>query len=363
MTSTKLARLSPGSTIGILGGGQLGRMTAMAAARLGYRCHIFSPEKDSPAAQVSAAATVADYDNTRALNAFARAVDVVTLEFENIPVEAVRRIAEKTPVYPGAEILEIAQDRVREKDFLRGIGVATAPSAEVGDLAGLESADGEIGRPAVLKCARLGYDGKGQASIGPDTDLAEAFDSIGAVRAILEGWVDFICEVSVIVARGADGAISSYPAVENLHVQHILDTTIVPARLAESVAGRAEGIARHIATELGLVGVLAVEMFVTQDGEVLVNELAPRPHNSGHWTIDACPTSQFEQLVRVICGLPLGPTERHSDAVMKNLIGADVDAWPEFLADPGARLHLYGKAETRPGRKMGHVTRLSPKRE
>ncbi len=363
MTKPESVRLPPGSTIGILGGGQLGRMTAMAAARLGYRCHIFSPEKGGPAAQVSAAATVADYDNTRALNRFAKAVDVVTLEFENIPVEAVRRIAGKVPVYPGADLLEITQDRAREKDFLRRIGVATAPWAEVGDLAGLESADAAIGRPAVLKSARLGYDGKGQAAIGPDTDLDQAFESIGAVRAILEGWVEFICEISVIVARGRDGAISSYPAVENHHVRHILDTTIAPARLAESVAGRAEGIARHIAVELGLVGVLAVEMFVTSDGKVLVNELAPRPHNSGHWTMDACPTSQFEQLVRIVCGLPLGPTERHSDAVMKNLIGADVDAWPEFLAEPGARLHLYGKAETRPGRKMGHVTRLSPKRD
>lgn len=363
MTEGTSARLPPGSVIGILGGGQLGRMTAMAAARLGYRCHIFSPEKDGPAAQVSAAATVAEYDDTRALDGFARAVDVVTLEFENIPVEAVRRIAGKTPVYPGAEVLEIAQDRVREKEFLNGIGVATASWAAVEDLAGLESADSRIGRPAVLKSARLGYDGKGQAAVGPDTDLARAFDSIGSVRAILEGWVDFICEISVIVARGRDGAIASYPAVENHHLQHILDTTIAPARLADGVAGRAEGIARHIAGELNYIGVLAVEMFVTGEGKVLVNELAPRPHNSGHWTIDACPTSQFEQLVRVVCGLPLGPTERHSDAVMKNLIGADVDAWPEFLAEPGARLHLYGKAETRPGRKMGHVTRLSPKRD
>ena len=363
MSKTETARLPPGSTIGILGGGQLGRMTAMAAARLGYRCHIFSPGKDGPAAQVSAAATVAGYDNARALNGFAKAVDVVTLEFENIPVEAVRRLAEKVPVYPDAGILEIAQDRAREKDFLRGIGVATAPWAEIEDLAGLESADAAIGRPAVLKSACLGYDGKGQAAIGPDTDLARAFESIGSVRAILEGWVEFLCEISVIVARGRDGALASYPAVENHHVRHILDTTIAPARLAGGVAGRAESIARHIAAELDLVGVLAVEMFVTSDGKVLVNELAPRPHNSGHWTIDACPTSQFEQLVRVVCGLPLGPTERHSDAVMKNLIGADVDAWQEFLAEPGARLHLYGKTETRPGRKMGHVTRLSPKRE
>lgn len=355
------ARLPPGSTIGILGGGQLGRMTAMAAARIGYNCHIYAPEEDSPASRVAAAATVAGYDDEGALDAFARAVDVVTLEFENIPVQAVRRLARTVAVHPGAEILEVAQDRIREKDFLRRIGVATAPWLEVADLTGLERADPLIGRPAVLKSARFGYDGKGQAPVTADTDLARAFDSIGSVRSILEGWVDFICEISVIVARGGDGAMANYPAVENRHVRHILDTTVAPAQLADGVAERAVGIARQIAGELGYVGVLAVEMFVTGDGGVLVNELAPRPHNSGHWTLDACATSQFEQLVRAVCGLPLGDTEHHSAAVMKNLIGDEVDGWPDYLAEPGARVHLYGKAETRPDRKMGHVTRLLPK--
>jgi len=352
-------RLPPNSTIGILGGGQLGRMTAMAAARLGYRCHIYAPEDDSPAAQVSAQTTRAAYDDAAALEAFARAVDVVTLEFENIPVDAVRRVNEITPVYPGADVLEICQDRVLEKRFLNRVDVATATWAEVSNLAELERGDAAIGRPAVLKCARFGYDGKGQVTVRSGVGLAEALESTGSERCILEGLVDFVCEISVIVARGADGAVASWPAVENRHVRHILDTTIAPAQVAPAVAAQAEETARHVAAEIGLVGVMGVEMFVTRDDRVLVNELAPRPHNSGHWTIDACATSQFEQLVRIVCGLPLGATARHSDAVMKNLIGDEIDAWPRILAEPGARLHLYGKAETRPGRKMGHVTRLT----
>jgi len=360
---TDLRRLPPNSTIGIFGGGQLGRMTALAAARLGYRCHIYAPEADGPASQVSAASTVAAYDDAAALDAFARAVDVITLEFENVPVEAVRRAAAVTPVHPGADVLEVAQDRVLEKSFCGRIGVATAPWAEVADLASLERAVGSIGRPAVLKSARFGYDGKGQAAVESASDLSQVLRTVGAGRCVLEGRVDFACEISVIVARAGDGATTTWPAVENRHVNHILDTTVAPARVSREVADGAEGIARHIAREIGLVGVLGVEMFVTRGGEVLVNELAPRPHNSGHWTIDACATSQFEQLVRAVCGLPLGSTERHSDAVMKNLIGDEVEAWPKLLAEPGARLHLYGKAETRPGRKMGHVTRLSARKE
>lgn len=358
-----IERLSPNATIGVFGGGQLGRMTAMAAARLGYRCHVYAPDADGPAAQVSTASTVADYDDAAALEDFAGAVDVATLEFENIPVEAVRRVANITPVYPQAGILEITQDRAREKSFCAQIGVATASWAEVKDSDSLERAVESIGRPAVLKSARFGYDGKGQAGIETTTDLSHALRSVGAERCVLEGWVDFACEISVIVARAGDGAMATWPAAENHHVRHILDTTIAPARVSGEVADRADGIARQIASEIGLIGLLAVEMFVTRDGDVLVNELAPRPHNSGHWTIDACATSQFEQLVRVVCGLPLGSTERHSDAVMKNLVGDEVDSWPNLLAEAGARLHLYGKAETRPGRKMGHVTRLSPRKE
>jgi 5-(carboxyamino)imidazole ribonucleotide synthase len=354
-------KLPPNSTIGIFGGGQLGRMTAMAAARLGYKCHIYAPESDIPASQVSAVTTRAAYDDEAALEAFARAVDVITLEFENIPVEAVNRVNEITPVHPSAGVLEICQDRLREKSFLNGIGIGTAPWAEVTHLESLRAAEAKIGRPAVLKSARFGYDGKGQAGLREGDEAADVLAVVGAESSILEGFVDFTCEVSVMVARGQDGNIATWPVVENRHVNHILDTTIAPADVSPAVAAKAEDIARRIAGEICLVGVMGVEMFVTGNGDVLVNEMAPRPHNSGHWTIDACYTSQFEQLVRIVCGLPLGSTDRHSDAVMKNLIGDEADAWPEILAEPGAYLHLYGKAESRAGRKMGHVTRLKPK--
>jgi 5-(carboxyamino)imidazole ribonucleotide synthase len=354
--------LSPGATIGILGGGQLGRMTAFAAARLGYRVHVFADEPDSPTAQVSAAETVAEFTDRMALERFAAAIDVATFEWENIPAEAVRAVAEKKPVLPRPEILEITQDRLREKDFLRGIDIATATYREISDPAALVRAMRDFGYPAVLKSARFGYDGKGQVTLGPESKPEEAWRRMGGEIGILEAFVDFACEISVIVTRGKNGAIATYPPVENQHVEHILDTTIAPARIAPERAMRAEAIARHIADKLDLVGVLAVEMFVTQQGEILVNELAPRPHNSGHWTIDACATSQFEQLVRAIAGLPLGSTEHHSDAVMKNLIGRDVEKWREALNDPLAKLHLYGKSEVQPGRKMGHVTRLIPHR-
>jgi 5-(carboxyamino)imidazole ribonucleotide synthase len=354
--------LPPGSTIGILGGGQLGRMTALAAARLGYRCHVFSARPDSPGAQVCAAATVADFADGEALDRFAAAVAVTTFEFENVPAAALARVAATTPVAPRPEILEIAQDRLREKDFLRSIGIATTAYREVSDPTALTRALHDLTLPAVLKSVRLGYDGKGQVLLTPELKPEEAWRRMGGEIGILEAFVDFACEISVIVARGAGGAWATYPPVENQHAAHILDTTIAPARIAPEIAMRAEAIAHHIAERLDLTGVLAVEMFVTQAGELLVNELAPRPHNSGHWTIDACVTSQFEQLVRAICGLPLGSVEHHSDAVMKNLVGSDVDKWREALADPLAKLHLYGKKEIRPGRKMGHVTRLSPHR-
>jgi 5-(carboxyamino)imidazole ribonucleotide synthase len=356
------AMLAPGATIGILGGGQLGRMTALAAARLGYRCHIFTDRADSPAAQVSSRAAVADFRDERALDDFAAAIDVATIEFENIPASSVRRVAARKPVLPRPEILEIAQDRLREKDFLRSIGIATAEYRAVPDAAALRRALREFGAAAVLKTVRMGYDGKGQVTLRPDADPEEAWRRIGGALGILERFVDFAGEISVIVARGGDGASTLYPPVENRHVAHILDTTIAPADISAELAGRAEAMARHVAERLDLVGLLAVEMFVTRQGELLVNELAPRPHNSGHWTIDACVTSQFEQLVRAICGLPLGSVARHSDAVMKNLLGDEVENWREALADPCAKLHLYGKGEARPGRKMGHVTRLVPHR-
>jgi len=355
--------LAPGATIGILGGGQLGRMIAAAAARLGYRSHVFTPERDSPAGLVTPLVTLAAFDDEAALTRFSEAVDIVTFEFENVPAETAEFIAAVgKPMHPGPGVLRITQDRLREKDFLRSIDVGTTNYREVTSLAGLRRAVRDIGQHGVLKTVRLGYDGKGQVMLGPDADLAAAWRKIGGEVAILESFVDFACEISVIVARNGQGAGATYPPVENQHVNHILDTTIAPARIAVETAMRAEAIARHVADKLEIVGLLAVEMFVTQRGELLVNELAPRPHNSGHWTLDACHTSQFEQLVRAICGLPLGSTDHHSEAVMKNLIGSDVDRWRDYIGDPAAKLHLYGKTDARPGRKMGHVTRLIARR-
>jgi 5-(carboxyamino)imidazole ribonucleotide synthase len=359
------ALLPPGATIGILGGGQLGRMTAAAAAQLGYRCHIFCQSADEPAAQIAHQATVAAFDDTAALDAFAAAVDVVTLEFENIPLASVEYLEARVAVRPNSKALAVAQDRVKEKDFVTASGIATAPYRAISNSAELAAATADLGTPAVLKTARLGYDGKGQVRIDQDTDPDRAWAESGAGPAtggaIVEGFVDFEREISVIAARGQDGAVASYVPVENRHAQHILDQTIVPAPIPGDVAAAATDIAHRLAEALDLVGLLAVEMFVSRDGAVLVNEIAPRPHNSGHWTIDACAVSQFEMLVRAICGLPLGSTERDADATMKNLIGDAIDGWRDYLADPAARLHLYGKAETRPGRKMGHVTWLKPR--
>lgn len=359
--SSRPAPLPPGSTIGIIGGGQLGRMTVLAAARLGYRCHILTPEDDSPAAQVANRTTVAAYDDLAALRNFARAVDVITFEFENVPSESVRVMAELAPVRPCWSVLDIAQDRLSEKRFFNALGIETAPWREVGDAEGLAAAVAALGRPCILKTTRLGYDGKGQVRIDDDTDLDDAWCRMGAAIGVLEGFVDFEREISVIVARGVDGATACFDPVENRHRHHILDTTIAPAAIATDLARAAEAIARHAAEALDLIGILAVEMFVTRDGRLLVNEMAPRPHNSGHWTMDACVTDQFEQFVRAVCGLPLGSAERHSDAVMTNLIGADVEQWLAILSDPAAKLHIYGKMEARPGRKMGHVTHLQPR--
>ena len=350
-----------GSTIGILGGGQLGRMTAQAAARLGYRSHVFCPDRDSPTAQVADRATLSSYGDETALACFADAVQVVTYEFENIPHHTVACLSDRVAVRPGPNALSVCQDRLMEKDFISGLGIAVAPYRPVPRPTDLEAALEQIGAPAVLKSTRMGYDGKAQALIRQPGDAAAAGAQIGEQAAILEGFVDFDFELSVIAARGLDGTIMCYPPVENRHRDHILAETIVPAALPDGEAQAAEDIARELVAALDIVGLLAVEMFHTADGRLLVNELAPRPHNSGHWTLDACTTSQFEQLVRAICGLPLGAVDRYADAVMTNLIGADIDAWKDLLAEPGARLHLYGKSEARPGRKMGHVTRLSAK--
>ena len=352
-------RLAPGAVIGILGGGQLGRMTALAAARLGYRCHTFAPEPDAPAAQVTNLATIAPYDDATALARFARSVDVITIEFENLPLEPLLELARAAPMRPAPEVLAICQDRVREKAFLERIGAPTARNWAVREARELARALHEHGGHGVLKTARFGYDGKGQLALEPDADAAAAWARLGAEVGVLEARIDFAAEISVITARAADGAQVSYPPVENQHRDHILARTVAPAPIGPELAAEAIALAERIAAALEVIGLLAVEMFITRDGHLLVNELAPRPHNSGHWTIDACAVSQFEQLVRAVCGLPLAAPAPFADAIMDNLLGAAVDDWPELFAEPGARVHLYGKREVRPGRKLGHVTRLT----
>ncbi|WP_119166194.1 5-(carboxyamino)imidazole ribonucleotide synthase [Algihabitans albus] len=369
MADSRAAALPPGSVVGMLGDGQLGRMAALAAARLGYRCHVFGPTADGPAHQVTNLSTVAGYGDETALAAFADAVDVVTFEFENVPAATAVFLDGRVPVRPGPRVLSLCQNRLREKDFLASIDVATTGYAEVRNPEGVRRSLRDLGKPAVLKTTEFGYDGKGQALLRNETEAEAAWAAIAAHGAtetgetvgILEAFVDFRLELSVVVARGLNGHIETYVPVENQHRDHILDQTIVPARISQDAADRAEGYARRIAEALDLVGVIAVEMFLTAEGRILVNELAPRPHNSGHWTIDACATSQFEQQIRAVCGLPLGSSKRHSDAVMKNLLGEEAEDWREILAEPRAYLHLYGKAEARPGRKMGHVTKLSPR--
>ena len=353
------ALLPPGSTIGILGGGQLGQMAALSAAALGYRCHVYSPDANAPAKEIAAAQTTAPYEDEEAARAFADAVDVVTFEFENVPDETLAIIAKGAPVRPGVHALHVSQNRALEKAFLNDNGIGTAPWAAIVTADNLEPA-ATIGFPAILKTACFGYDGKGQVRVDAMDDLAAAWVEIGEVPAVLEGFIDFEREISVIVARAAGGDTRSYVPVDNVHREHILFTTTAPSTIDNETAEAARAISHRIAAELDLVGLLAVEMFVTRGGDVLVNEIAPRPHNSGHWTMDACAVSQFEQFIRAVVGLPLGDPARHSDAVMTNLIGDEANQWQTFLNEDGACLHLYGKAESRPGRKMGHVNRLSP---
>jgi 5-(carboxyamino)imidazole ribonucleotide synthase len=351
-----------GATIGIVGGGQLGRMSAMAAARLGYRCHILTPEAACPAAQVAAATTVGGYDDFSALRAFAGAVDVVTFEFENVSAAGLDLLAELKPVYPSPSVLRISQDRASEKGFINGAGLPTTAWMQVDSRGELDTAVRLLGLPAVLKTTRLGYDGRGQATLRSPDDLDAAWQRLAPKPLILEAFVDFACEISVIVARGADGTVVTFDAVENRHRMHILDLTLAPAQTTQEILDTARDVATELAISTNLVGLLAVEMFVDREGEVLVNEIAPRPHNSGHWTIDACPASQFEMHIRAVAGLPLPPASRHADAVMKNLVGPDdLALWPEIVATPGLIPHHYGKTEARPGRKMGHVTRLFPR--
>ena len=349
--------LAPGAVIGILGGGQLGRMLAVAASRLGFRVHVFEPGADAPAAQVAARWTRAGYDDAAALTAFASSVDVVTYEFENIPTSALDLIEAIRPIRPGRRALAVSQDRVAEKTFLGSIGLATAPWAEVTDSASLTAALARIGMPAVLKTTRLGYDGKGQARINAPADAAPALASMGGAGAVLEGFITFEREVSVIAARGLSGEVAAYDPGENIHRAGILHTTTVPARLTPAQRSDAVLIAARILNALDYVGVLGVELFVTSAG-LLVNEIAPRVHNSGHWTQGACAVDQFEQHIRAVAGWPLGDGARYADVAMENLIGDDVARLPQIARESGASIHLYGKAEARPGRKMGHVNRV-----
>ncbi|MGS4945397.1 5-(carboxyamino)imidazole ribonucleotide synthase [Meridianimarinicoccus sp. RP-17] len=353
--------LAPGGTVGILGGGQLGRMLALAAARLGLRAHVFDPVAEGPAQQVCDAVTIAPYEDAAALARFADAVDVVTYEFENIPTAALDLIEDRRPIRPGRRALAVSQDRLTEKRFLRDLGLATAPFDDVTTPEDLVKALDKVGRPAILKTRRFGYDGKGQVRIAPGDDAAAALASLNGAPAIAEGFVDFTHEVSVIGARGLDGAVACFDPGENLHESGILRRTTVPARLTPSQRSDAVLVAARILNALDYVGVMGVELFVTQGG-LVVNEIAPRVHNSGHWTQNACAVDQFEQHVRAVAGWPLGDGHRYADAVMENLIGDDVDAWPALAREPGTAVHLYGKAAARPGRKMGHVNRITPRR-
>ncbi len=348
--------LAPGATIGILGGGQLGRMLSVAASRLGFLTHIYEPGAAPPAGQVAHAVTTAGYDDAEALTRFARAVDVITYEFENIPTAALDVLDPLRPISPGRDALRISQDRLTEKQFLRDLGLQTAPFAPVESLPDLETALGSIGAPAILKTRRFGYDGKGQARLDRPEDAPAAWTAMADAPSLLEGFVAFSHEVSVIAARGQDGQVACFDPGENLHRDGILRTTMVPARLTAAQKSDAVLLAARILNALEYVGVLGVELFVTPAG-LVVNEIAPRAHNSGHWTQNGCAIDQFEQHIRAIAGWPLGDGTRHADVTMENLIGEDMARLPALAAE-GAAIHLYGKADVKPGRKMGHVNRI-----
>jgi 5-(carboxyamino)imidazole ribonucleotide synthase len=364
VTDSNPVKLKPGDTIGILGGGQLGRMLAMAAARLGLRCQIFSPDPESPAFDVVLNATCAEYADVEALELFANDVDVITYEFENVPASAAMVLSSRRPVLPDRRILETTQDRLAEKDFVKKLGIGTADYADVSNVAALREATARIGLPAVIKTRRFGYDGKGQAMIRQGDDLGRIWTELGTKSAILESFVPFEREISVIAARSAHGTVECFDVTENEHRDHILKISRAPAAIPEPLAEEARAIAGKIATALNYVGVLAVEMFVLAGGgvgpKVLVNEIAPRVHNSGHWTLDGASVSQFEQHIRAIAGWPLGKPVRHGAVTMTNLIGDEVNDYEQWLTVPGATVHLYGKGAPRPGRKMGHVTEVAP---
>jgi len=351
---------SPGSTIGVLGSGQLGRMLAIEARRLGYFVHVFSPERNTPAGAIADLEMVADYEDLDAVSAFARDVDVVTFEFENVSSACAGAAGLHATVRPAGEILQISQHRLDEKKFLVSVGVPVAPFVAIGSESDLLKATQQWSGPSILKTARLGYDGKGQAGVGTSGELEEAWRKLGHVECVLESYVEFEKEVSVIIARGIDGRTADYGVIENHHVNHILDVSFVPAEVVDETVKDAREIAHAIAESLQLIGLLCIEMFVLGDGSVIVNEIAPRPHNSGHLTIDACVTNQFEQQLRAVCGLPLGSTELIRPAAMANLLGdlwtPSTPHWERALAVEGVKLHLYGKAHPKPGRKMGHLT-------
>lgn len=354
------ATLPVGATLGIIGGGQLGRMSAMAAARLGFNVHILSAESDPPAGDVARRTTVGAYDDPEILRRFAESVDAITFEFENISAEGLDILSSLRPVHPSGAILAISQDRVREKSFLAAHDIAVAPFHSVPDRSHLAMAAETLGFPFLLKTTRFGYDGKGQFRIA-DRAMLEALEAELPYPLIAEGYVDFACELSVMVARNALGAVQSFAVTENQHKDGILDLSLAPARIPVDLAHKAQDLARRVAGALDLIGLLGVEMFVTAQGTLLVNEIAPRPHNSGHWTMDACVVDQFEMHIRAVAGLPLPDPYRHSDAAMKNLIGPQgLAACPPALQEPGLALHLYGKSEWREGRKMGHVNALFP---
>jgi 5-(carboxyamino)imidazole ribonucleotide synthase len=352
--------LPAGAMIGILGGGQLGRMLALAAARLGFRTHIYCPDPASPAFEVTPHRTVAAYDDAAALAAFAATVDVTTYEFENVPAATAEILARLKPLRPGARALAVSQDRLSEKSFIEGLGIPVAPHRAIHDAAGIAPAVDAIGTPAILKTTRLGYDGKGQRRIGSLADAEAAFGALRPHPLVLEGFVDFALEISVVVARAADGSTAAFDPAANVHRDGILFTSTVPAPVSAETAATAQRHATAIAAALDYVGVLGVEFFVLSDGSLVVNEIAPRVHNSGHWTEAVCVTDQFEQHIRAVAGWPLGDPARLADVVMENLVGDEIAAIPAALG-PGIRPHGYGKTESRPGRKMGHLNRISVK--
>jgi 5-(carboxyamino)imidazole ribonucleotide synthase len=356
-----MTRLPQGATIGILGGGQLGRMLSVAASRLGYRCHIYEPGP-APAGDVAQKVTTAPYEDEASLRAFAASVDVITYEFENVPTSALDLLESLKPIRPNRRALAISQDRISEKSFLNDLGLQTAPWAVVNSQADLTAAVATLGLPAILKTTRLGYDGKGQGKLTSEADIPAAWAAMDNAACVLEGFVAFDREISVIAARGLDGSVSAYDPGENVHQGGILRTTSVPARLSPSQRSDAVLLAARILTALDYVGVMGVELFVTPQG-LLVNEIAPRVHNSGHWTQQGCAVDQFEQHIRAVAGLPLGDGSRYADVVMENLIGDDVLRVPEFLKARDTAVHLYGKGSPRPGRKMGHVNRIVGKPE